>query len=137
MIDIMDEGFEIETDFYLPKLKELTEELELKGTISIKLGDKDESQALNKQYREKDYATDVLSFPFNEELPESDGVYVGDIFICHPVAVEQAAENQVSLEQELLTLMVHGVLHLADFDHEEDKGEMLAIQDKFMDKFFS
>ncbi|MCP4157367.1 MAG: rRNA maturation RNase YbeY [bacterium] len=134
MIEIMDDNFNIDKDYYLPKLEEIIKEQDIKGTIVIKLGGKEESQTLNSQYRQKDYPTDVLSFPSNEELP--DGLYLGDIFICYPMAQSQAEENKISLEQELLTLMLHGVLHLGDYDHEEDKGEMLALQDKIVDKYF-
>ncbi len=136
MIEIYDENFKIDTGFYLERLKKMVEELEITGQMVIKLGDKDESQSLNKQYREKDYPTDVLSFPFNEEMPEMDGVYLGDIFICYPVAQEQAEEGGISLEKELFTLMVHGVLHLGAYDHETDSGEMLSLQDKMVEKYF-
>ncbi|MCP4216493.1 MAG: rRNA maturation RNase YbeY [bacterium] len=136
MIDIMDDDFQVDKAVYLEKLEAIMAELELEGTFSIKLGGDEESQALNMQYREKDYPTDVLSFPLNEELPESEGFYLGDIFICHPVAERQAEENEVSLQHELFTLMVHGLLHLAGYDHEEDDGEMLALQDRLVDKYF-
>lgn len=131
MIEINDEAFKIDTEFYLAKLRPVLEELEIKGEMSVKLGGKEESQTLNKQYRQKDYPTDVLSFPFEEEIPD-EGFYLGDIFICYPVAEEQAAENGISIEKELLTLMLHGVLHLAGYDHETDSGEMLKLQDRFL-----
>ncbi len=136
MIDIMDEGFEIEQEFYLEKLKEIMTELKIEGSLSIKLGTKDESQTLNKQYRQKDYPTDVLSFPFNEEIPEEEGLYLGDIFICQPIAQEQAKENEITPQQELLTLMIHGLLHLSNHDHETDDGQMLTLQDQLTDKYF-
>ncbi|MCP5108795.1 MAG: rRNA maturation RNase YbeY [bacterium] len=136
MIEINDDDFKIDKDFYLVKLEKMVKELDIDGNIVIKLGDKEESQTLNVQYREKDYPTDVLSFPFNEEVPE-EGFYLGDIFICFPVAEEQAKENGISLEEELFTLMIHGVLHLADYDHETDTGEMLKLQQRLLKKYFS
>ena len=120
--------------FYIDILQKITNELNINGNIVIKVGDKDESQQLNRDYLQRDYPTDVLSFTFNEELP--DGFYLGDIFVCYPIAEEQAGENQISLEEELLTLMIHGLLHLAGYDHEaeNDKGEMLVLQDRLVRK---
>jgi len=134
MIEINDDEFNVDKERYLDKLQELVEELKIDGNMAIKLGGKEESRALNKQYRQKDYPTDVLSFPFNEEVPE-EGFYLGDIFICYPIAEEQAKESGITLEEELFTLMLHGVLHLAGYDHETDSGEMKAIQEKLLEKF--
>jgi probable rRNA maturation factor len=132
MLTIVDDSYGIDTSYYMDKLQPLLKELDLKGTITIKLGDKEESQTLNATYRQKDYATDVLSFLLNEDLP--DGYYLGDIFICYPVAETQAAENNISIQQELFTLMVHGILHLAGYDHETDDGQMMAMQEKWGEK---
>jgi probable rRNA maturation factor len=133
MIEINDDDFKVDTEFYLEKLRAVIDELQIAGNIAIKLGSREESRTLNKQYRRKDYPTDVLSFPFNDDVPD-EGFYLGDIFICYPVAEEQAKENNITTEQELLTLMVHGLLHLAGYDHETDSGEMLELQEKLMVK---
>ena len=133
MIEINDDDYKVNTEFFLEKLQTVADELQITGNIAIKLGSKEESHSLNKQYRQKDYPTDVLSFPFNEEVPD-EGFYLGDIFICYPVADEQAKENNVTLDQELLTLMIHGLLHLAGYDHEMDSGEMSELQEKLMEK---
>ncbi|MCU0285517.1 MAG: rRNA maturation RNase YbeY [Acidobacteria bacterium] len=133
MITIDDEEFKVEQAFYLEKLEKVILELNLQGNIVIKLGSKEESQDLNTRYLQKDYPTDVLSFPFNEEVPE-EGFYIGDIFICYPIAEEQAKENGLSVEEELLTLMVHGILHLAGYDHETDSGEMEKLQNQLIEK---
>lgn len=132
MIEIVDDQYKVDKAFYLEKLQEMVKELEIEGDIVIKLGGKEESQTLNAQYRQKDYPTDVLSFPFEEELP--DGFYLGDIFICFPTAEEQAKEGGISLERELLTLMLHGILHLAGYDHESDSGEMQKLQEQLLEK---
>lgn len=132
MITIVSEEFSIETDVFTGKLDQIYEELELRGSIVIKIGGEEESQALNSQYRKKDSPTDVLSFPLHEELP--NGYYLGDIHICFPIAREQALEAGISLEQEMFTLMVHGLLHLAGYDHENDQGDMLSLQDKILKK---
>jgi probable rRNA maturation factor len=135
MIEIIDDHFNLDRQFYLDKLEAIAKELNINpdGTIVIKLGDREESKNLNLQYLEKDYPTDVLSFPFNEELP--DGFYIGDIFICYPVAGIQAKENNVSLQEELFRLMVHGILHLLGYDHEKDTGEMETLQEQLVDKY--
>lgn len=135
MISIMmdSEDYKVNEAVFLERLEKIAGELEAPGDVVIKLGGKEESQALNKQFREKDYPTDVLSFVFDEETPE--GYYLGDIFICYPVAEEQAKENGISPEQELFTLMVHGLMHLAGYDHETDEREMLNLQAELLDKY--
>ncbi len=135
MIEIIDEQFNIHQEFFLEKLGKIAAGLSLNGTVVIKLGTKEESRELNHYYLKKDYPTDVLSFPFNEQLPDED-YYIGDIFICYPVAEEQAKENHVSINIELSTLMVHGLLHLAGYDHETDSGEMLALQNRAIESHF-
>ncbi|MBN1196231.1 MAG: rRNA maturation RNase YbeY, partial [Candidatus Aminicenantes bacterium] len=77
-----------------------------------------------------DAPTDVLSFPIQEEFPE--GFYCGDIFICIPLAREQARKAGHSVSRELQLLLVHGLLHLAGFDHENDNGEMEQLQHEIM-----
>ena len=135
MIEIIDDHFNVDRQFYLDKLETIARELNInpQGTITIKLGDQEESKNLNLQYLEKDYPTDVLSFPLNEELP--DGFYIGDIFICYPLAESQAKENNVSLPEELFRLMVHGILHLLGYDHEKDTGQMEILQEQLVDKY--
>jgi probable rRNA maturation factor len=134
MIEMMSDDYHLDQAFYINILQKITNELNINGNIVIKVGDKDESQQLNRDYLRRDYPTDVLSFTLNEELP--DGFYLGDIFVCYPLAEEQAGENHISLEEELLTLMIHGLLHLAGYDHEteNDKGQMLALQNRLVKK---
>jgi len=132
MIEIVENQFQIDEKFYTDKLALVIQQLNLdpEGEIVIKIGEKEEALTLNRQYLNRDYPADVLSFPSNEELP--DGYYIGDIFICYPVAEEQARENNVSIQKELLRLMVHGILHLAGYDHETDTGEMLVLQEQII-----
>lgn len=98
----------------------------LPGSVTVRIGSLDESRELNRRYRKIDSPTDVLSFPIGEEFP--DGFYCGDIHICLPVAREQAVTAGHSLVKELRILLVHGLLHLAGYDHENDDGEMLRLQ---------
>lgn len=124
----------IETDFFIKKCEKIAGDLEMDGDITIKLSDRDESMKLNLKYRKKNYPTDVLSFPINERFPDS--YYIGDILICYPIAEEQAAANNIPLKKELFTLICHGLLHLAGYDHETDSGEMLITQDQIIDKYY-
>jgi probable rRNA maturation factor len=135
MITIIHDHFNLDQHFYLDKLEAVAKELNINpdGTIVIKLGDQEESKYFNHQFLKKNYPTDVLSFPFNEELP--DGFYIGDIFICYPIAKIQAKENNVSLQEELFRLMVHGILHLMGYDHEKDTGQMETRQEQLIDKY--
>lgn len=105
--------------------------LSLHGDVTVVLGSDTEARELNLRYRGIDAPTDVLSFPIREEFP--DGFYCGDIFICIPLAREQAREAGHSVSRELQLLLVHGLLHLAGFDHENDIGEMEQLQQEIMD----
>jgi probable rRNA maturation factor len=90
----------------------------------------EEMQALNKQFLDRDYPTDVLSFPMF-------GPYgsIGDIAISWDRAKEQAAEYGHTTEQEIRILMLHGVLHLTDMDHEKDQGEMSNAEMQWRKRF--
>jgi probable rRNA maturation factor len=94
-----------------------------------------EMRGINRRYRGRDYATDVLSFSYGSV--EIDGIaFLGDIVIAPAVAVGQAARNRVSPEQEMRRLLVHGTLHLLGYDHETDKGEMNRLQAKVLRRRF-
>src|SRR6476619_1117070 len=82
---------------------------------------------LNRIFRGKDSTTDVLSFPNEPEAFES-GILenLGDIVISCEQAERQSKENNLTLENEIKQLMLHGLLHLCGFDHETDNGEMNA-----------
>ena len=92
-------------------------------------------QELNREHREQDSATDVLSFPIDddESLPGVPRM-LGDVAICLPVLLAQAIEREVSPAAELTDLLIHGVLHLLGYDHETDAGEMLMRQDEIGDE---
>ena len=79
-------------------------------------------RALNRQYRKKDTATDVLSFP------SDDRGYLGDVVIASGVAARQAREAGHSLATELRVLALHGLLHLLGYDHERDDGRMARLE---------
>ena len=100
--------------------------------LSILLTTDHEIQQLNSQYRGKDSATDVLSFPMNEQLVAKDAVrQLGDVVISLETAEKQAKELGVFLEQEVLRLLIHGLLHLLGYDHENvSDDEAKRMQDK-------
>lgn len=90
------------------------------GEVSIALVDNEYIHELNKRYRQKDKATDVLSFPMDSLDDGGDYVVLGDIIISLEKAEEQAQEYGHSLKRELAFLTVHGTLHLLGYDHEEE-----------------
>ncbi len=91
------------------------------GTVSVALVADARVRRLNRIYRAKDYATDVLSFPFEPSTPAS---HLGDIVIATGVAARQARSAGHSTYTELRVLALHGLLHLIGYDHETDKGTM-------------
>lgn len=99
--------------------------------LSFSFVSEDEIQELNRDYRGKDSVTDVLSFPVDQEF-EMDVESLGDIIICLPRAREQAEEIAHALEDEVIYLTIHSVMHLLGYDHEteEDKTEMRAAEKK-------
>ena len=101
--------------------------------ISLVLLDADEAQAYNRDYRGRDYATNVLSFAQDEldefALQAADTLY-GDLIICPQVVEKEAAEQGKSVQAHYAHLSVHGMLHLIGFDHIEDDEaeEMEALE---------
>jgi probable rRNA maturation factor len=91
------------------------------GHLAIELVGEERIQELNREHRGKDAPTDVLSFPIDEDELVAGPRELGDVVIC--------PEHT----QDLVEAVVHGVLHLAGYDHETDDGEMLALQDRVMD----
>ncbi len=87
---------------------------------------------LNRRFRGKDYATDVLSFPAGDEQNEAlnfrEENYLGDIVISTDTAMRQAKEAEQSFEREIEELLIHGVLHLCGYNHETDDGEMNRLE---------
>ncbi len=89
--------------------------------VTIRIVDEDEGRALNKAYRGKDYATNVLTFPLSEE-PH----LMGDIVLCAPIIAAEAAAQNKSPVAHYAHLTVHGVLHLHGYDHEiEVQAELM------------
>jgi probable rRNA maturation factor len=93
--------------------------------ISVRIVDEAEGRALNKQYRNKDRATNVLSFPLADaglaKLPAEVPLALGDIVICGPVVVREASEQGKDSADHWAHMLVHGALHLFGYDHQTDE----------------
>ena len=106
--------------------------LQADGEITVRIVDADEGQALNRDYRHKDYATNVLTFDYAQEP-----VVCADLVLCAPVVAREAQENGKTLEAHYAHMLVHGILHAQGWDHEtsaEDADEMEALETDIMRK---
>lgn len=121
---------------YLQKVwNTITGSIQIRGSkhteVSVVFLNQQQMQKYNHQYRKKNYATDVLSFPADPETPAlNEPWYLGDILLCVDKAQENAASAGYSIDRELQILLLHGVLHLLGYDHETDHGEMDALEGK-------
>jgi probable rRNA maturation factor len=95
---------------------------ERNAELSLALVSDGEMQELNAKYRGKDYSTDVLSFPAEKNLPSTVRL-LGDVIISVDKAASQARERGRTLDQEMTTLLVHGIVHLLGYDHERSAKE--------------
>ena len=108
--------------------------------VSIRIVDEEEGRDLNNQYRDKDSATNVLSFPADNEairnLPPDHPCSLGDIVICGPIVEREAADQHKEIESHWAHLLVHGTLHLLGHDHEVDAEarEMEALETRILGK---
>lgn len=91
--------------------------IEHTGNITLRFVNRAEGQSLNEQFRGKDYATNVLTFPYRLSKKE----VIADIVICLPVISKEAREQGKSLQAHLAHLIVHGCLHASGHDHEHDR----------------
>jgi len=82
--------------------------------LTVRIVDAEEGQALNRDFRGKDYATNVLTFDYSREP-----VVSADLVLCAPVVAREAAEQAKSIEAHYAHLLVHGTLHAQGFDHEK------------------
>lgn len=99
--------------------------------ISLLITDDETIRKYNKEYRNKDRATDVLSFPME------DDIILGDVAISFETAKRQSEEAEINIDREVAFLFIHGLLHLLGYDHEtsqEDEEEMFTLQEKILKK---
>lgn len=88
--------------------------------LSISFLGREAMRSLNRKWTARDRVTDVLAFP----LPLPDGSLAGDIYICPWVAAREARARRLPVRQELIRLVIHGVLHVLGYDHPEDEDRM-------------
>ncbi len=120
-------------------IQELTKELkkrkvitaqQAKAELTLVFLNKKPAQKINKEFRGKDYATDVLSFD------SMDALSLGELVLCPDVLKKQAVEHKLTYQKELGYMLLHGVLHLLGYDHEtneKDAKEMFDLQDLIFD----
>ena len=99
--------------------------------IELVITTNDEIQQINKEYRNIDKPTDVLSFPY-EEMPMTP---LGSIVVSEELVITKAKEFGHASQDEFTLLFIHGLLHLLGYDHEIDSGEMRAEEEKIIHKF--
>ena len=103
-----------------------------RGELCVAVVSNRRMRSLNRQFRGKDYATDVLSFPAGDtpgvSAQGAAGTYLGDIVIARGVAKKQARAAGHAERTELRVLALHGLLHLLGYDHETDHGEMARLE---------
>jgi rRNA maturation RNase YbeY len=124
--------YPIDASEFQSQLSQVLEKLdETECELSLLLTDDAEIQALNKAYRDLDKATDVLSFPQDEDaVNESGDTLLGDVVISVETAARQAEEHHLSFNEELILLAIHGILHLLGYDHERSPQDARIMQDK-------
>ena len=140
LIDNRDPGFELKDEIKDDLEKAISQTLAHEGLegdyeVSLSFVESDEIRELNKDYRDKDAVTDVLSFYLFETLEEIETFgMLGDIVICVDRARDQAEEFGHSLKREMMYLTVHSTLHLLGYDHteEEEKEEMRSREKEIM-----
>ncbi len=117
------------------------EEIEDDAEVSVTLVDNERIRELNKEFREIDRETDVLSFPLGDENgfevdPDTDAILLGDIVISLEKAQAQAEEYGHSFKREVAFLITHSLFHLLGYDHitAEEEAEMFAKQEKVLEK---
>lgn len=101
-------------------------------TFAVRFVDEDEMRRMNREFREIDRPTDILSFP-GDETP--DGRHLGDVAISVPTAAKQASSRGHSLGREIRVLLLHGALHCLGYDHETDDGTMDRLEEELREEW--
>lgn len=104
--------------------------------IALRIVGEEEGRALNRDYRGKDYATNVLTFVYDDEFPGAARPLAGDIVLCAPVVAREALQQEKPVEAHYAHLTVHGVLHLQGYDHENDEQarQMESLETRIVTK---
>ena len=96
----------------------------VEGVVTVRYVGAAESRRLNREFRGKDYATNVLSFPYSAKPLE------GDLVICAPLVAKEAREQKKTLRAHHAHMLVHGLLHLAGYDHEGGEREASRMENR-------
>ena len=99
--------------------------MERPATVTLRIVDKAEGQRLNRDFRGKDYATNVLTFAYGQDEFDPQAVMSGDIILCAPVVEKEAREQGKDLLAHYAHLTVHGMLHLQGYDHGTDHAAVI------------
>ncbi|WP_180682179.1 rRNA maturation RNase YbeY [Tepidicella baoligensis] len=102
--------------------------LDADGEFTVRIVGEEEGRCLNRDYRQKDYATNVLTFDYAHEP-----VVMADLVLCAPVVAREAAEQGKTLQQHYAHLLVHGALHAQGWDHETSEAEAEAMEAREID----
>ena len=89
------------------------------GELTVRIVNEAESSTLNQTYRAKQGPTNVLAFPYQPEIPELADTLLGDVVICAPVVLREAQQQSKPVNAHWAHLVVHGVLHLLGYDHQQ------------------
>jgi probable rRNA maturation factor len=140
MWNLMERAADIALNTEFSELENI--ELENEPELGVTVVDDNEILELNREYREKDRVTDVLSFPqfeghedlLDDLLNDETETLIGDVVICYEQAERQAEEYGTGLTREMLYLFVHSVMHLFGYDHmdEEEKAFMRAREEEVL-----
>lgn len=93
------------------------------GEITVRIVDAEEGRALNRDYRRRDYATNVLTFDYTQEP-----VVTADLVLCAPVVAQEAKDNKKTLQAHYAHMLVHGTLHAQGWDHETGEQDAQAME---------
>ena len=93
------------------------------GEITVRIVDAEEGRALNRDYRRRDYATNVLTFDYTQEP-----VVTADLVLCAPVVAQEAKDNKKTLQAHYAHMVVHGTLHAQGWDHETGEQDAEAME---------
>ena len=97
--------------------------LDSDAEITVRIVDTEEAQALNRDYRQKDYATNVLTFDYTQEP-----IVTADLVLCAPVVAQEARDSKKTLAAHYAHLLVHGTLHAQGWDHETSDADAEAME---------
>lgn len=133
---INEHDWKVDSSQFKPYINLLKKEVSaVKGILNVIFVDDAYIQSLNRQYRKKDKPTDVLSFSYLNTPDFNEGMgLIGEVYISIPTASRQAGDYNMTLEDELNKLFVHGFLHIFGYDHETDEEfeEMNAIEKRVL-----